>query len=460
MEGAKLPLELLDAIVDEISASTRDDPTSKTCLLNCALVCRSMYTRASGHTYSAVSVVSGTERNSEVNQILAKKLEKLHLIFEKNGALAQRVRTFTLDVCFADTILAIDPFKFLNNPHLPLILDQLSSISAFEWISHIRPFPWNAFSLQIRQAISALLQRPSLISMSLCAIQNVPVNLILNNGNLKHLFLKHIDIYNPEDHELPLTLFPCDSLRLASHVSHNSAETVFRLLLSSPYMFSQLRVLRVWMRRSDEVSAAWAVMKSAASALETLDIEDMSHFQCKHIISRYILAEEYCLNLQDPTMIPGPVDIGSLPSLTHFSVNCLIASGDGVVFPMGIYGILNSGSSPSRIEDVKITIDWIDCVPGTELRKFSEEPGWTALDDVLSGAKFSSLQKVSLTLKMGYGWRTTQTSGDNPPQRIIALKDKIQSLVAKLLPQTSRRLNRKVYVNLLIYRSRYALDTE
>lgn len=281
VEGAKLPLELLDAIVDELSASTVNDPDSRISLLNCALVCRSLYTRASGHIFSNITFVLKAKRSSDANKILAQKLRDLHSILERNRLLGRRVRSFRLDACYTDIMQASYPEMFLDNAHLPLILDQFSSISKFEWLSRVRAFPWKMFHPRICVAIETLINRPSLTSLSLSAIEYIPVDLIISNGNLKHLSLAHIDIFKPHDDDMPPPDSSCNALKLESHVSHNSADIVFRLLSKSPSMFSELRVLRIWMRRSDEVNAAWTIMQSAAKTLETLDIEDMSHFRCK-----------------------------------------------------------------------------------------------------------------------------------------------------------------------------------
>ncbi|PPQ88884.1 hypothetical protein CVT25_009119 [Psilocybe cyanescens] len=462
VEGTKLPPELLDVIVDEISTTMVDDPDYKIALLNCSLVCRSFYTRASGHIFAKVSIVSKAGRDLEVNNILAKKLEDLYAILERNDSLAQRVKTFSLEVCFADTIKGSDTGRFLDNPHLPLIFDQFSSISKFEWINHSHPFPWIAFSSPIRSALRRLINRPSLTSLSFFAVESIPVDIFISNGNLEHLLLAHIDIDERTDDHLSSSATSHGTLKLKSLVNRNSANIVPQLLSKSPLIFSEMSVFRVWMRRSDEVNAAWAIMQSAAKTLETLDIEDMSHFRCTW--NEFVYISTYTKTTftpdSDPTMIPGPVDIGTLTNLCHFKVNCRIASGDGVIFPWGIYGLLNSGSAASRIENVEITIDWIDCQIGTESRRFVEETGWMALDEVLSGSKFHALQKVLLTLKLGYGWKTTRLSGDNPPHRIVSVKNYIQSLVAKMLPQTSRTPTKMVNINLLIYRSRYALNID
>ncbi|KAF8901517.1 hypothetical protein CPB84DRAFT_1777514 [Gymnopilus junonius] len=152
---------------------------------------------------------------------------------------------------------------------------------------------------------------------------------------------------------------------------------------------------------------------------------------------------------------------GYLRKLKNITIGCRIASGDGIIVPMGISGILSPPTSPSAIQGIEITIDWIDCRIGSEESRLTAtaEPAWDILDQTLSRlSTFPDLCRVSLNLKLGYGW-STSPGLPNPPDRIVTVKDHLERLAGRLLPLTSKLLTVKTHINVLVYKSRYASNS-
>lgn len=132
---------------------------------------------------------------------------------------------------------------------------------------------------------------------------------------------------------------------------------------------------------------------------------------------------------------------------------------------MGISGLLSPPTSPSSIQDIEITIDWIDCKIGTEEDRLSvtTEPAWAALDQALSQlSTFPELRRIVLNLRLGYGWSTppwresTSSALADPPERIVEVKNHLLQLAGRLLPVTARIPTVKTNINVLVYNSPYA----
>ncbi|KAF8972094.1 hypothetical protein BDZ97DRAFT_1752706 [Flammula alnicola] len=433
LKSAYLPWELFDLIIDELGANVDDE--SLTALLNCSFVCHSFHFRASGYLFSNIVILKKTNTNPHI--LTAKRLEDLHRIMVNNGSIASRVRSFTIDTWIGPT----SPEKFraqiLENPDVPGIIANFTSLRHFSWINHHLMLLWPSFSVAISSAVHNLFASPTLQSLTLECIKGIPYTFISRCSNLKHLRLVHVE---PSGSPLlPTSHFNDKRIHLHSLVNYDSSEMVSGILhgdTPTSSMLSKLRDLHVWMRRDSEVLAAWSIMQAARETLELLDITELSHF-------RY------------PTLIPGPVDLGALRKLSTVKLSCRMATLDRIVFPMGVCGLLNPPSIPSSIEIVHITFDWIDCTVGSEEARFLDEPGWSALDDILSqSTTFPMLRRVLLTLRLGYKWDIDPTN--DPPSKIVRIKEVTGRWAGRLLPRVATSGSAKVNIAVLIYNSPYA----
>ncbi|KDR71069.1 hypothetical protein GALMADRAFT_214086 [Galerina marginata CBS 339.88] len=431
---AHLPLDLFDLVINELDP---EDAQDRFALLNCALVCRSFHYHSSGHLFSTIRIPSDSNPVDRVT--FAERIQELYPILEQNETLGQRIKTLIIQTELRFTINPKDRELIQENPFLPLVLSKLSSIRSFTWINRTGTLPWPLFNDSILAGFRKLFSNPSLKSLSLERIEGFPVGLIMRPPNLECLQLVHVDI---DDDETDNQLI---SSRGKLHTMLNHSAPDLSLYISdppAPSFFSGLRILDVWMRNFNEVRAAWAVMVSAAETLEVLNINDLSHFQY-------------------PALIPGPVDLGILKRLHTIKINCTIASGDNVIFPMGICGLLSPPTSPCTIEKVTITIDWIDCGIETEQHRFPDEPAWQSLDEALSRSTLPQLQVVTLDLKLGYTWPEDSSLVLYCASYFNYLTPYIQTLATMVLPTLSRIPTVKTNINVLCYPSRvpYELTT-
>ena len=291
-----LPLELLEHITDTL-AWELFEPASRAALYACTLVCKAFYNRASGHLISNIVLGTGSKLhdNADAHIILHRQLEGLSDLLDARPFLASRVKALTIETWFGGVSPVEDRDLLLDNPHIPIIFPKLASLSSFSWINNDKIFPWSSFSFPILEAFSNLLRTPTLASQTFECIESLPPSYLTRCTNLQRLRLVHVDPPEiegiPSLHDSPPSqqneIEP--TTKLHTMVNRNASELVSRILSDgseASSMFSRLRVLRMWMRKEDEVRVAWAVMQSASESLEELDIQDMSHFGCKSSLEK------------------------------------------------------------------------------------------------------------------------------------------------------------------------------
>ncbi|KAF8901516.1 hypothetical protein CPB84DRAFT_961667 [Gymnopilus junonius] len=156
--GARLPLELLEEIID-ILAFDLFDPECRATLFECTLVCKTFYSRASGHLISDIHIgrISKTSQTIDDHVKLCKELEGLHNVLEMHPDLAPRVKALTIETCFGGVAPAKNRELLLENRHIPLIFPKLFSIVKFAWMNRAMVFPWSSFSTSVLEAFDILM---------------------------------------------------------------------------------------------------------------------------------------------------------------------------------------------------------------------------------------------------------------------------------------------------------------
>ncbi|CAA7268679.1 unnamed protein product [Cyclocybe aegerita] len=99
-----------------------------------------------------------------------------------------------------------------------------------------------------------------------------------------------------------------------------------------------------------------------------------------------------------------------LLALRTTRLGCRMASGIITNFPSVFSQLLSSPTFPSTIEQVQMTIDWVDGMTGMERGRFSPEwLYWTELDNALANSDVHpTLNTVELTIRMGDRWNVEQ----------------------------------------------------
>ncbi|KAF8189667.1 hypothetical protein BJ912DRAFT_966083, partial [Pholiota molesta] len=244
----------------------------------------------------------------------------LHHILTQNDSIAPRVRSFTIDTALGSTDKA----------------------APFGWINHGATFSWSSLSDGIRSGLDSLFVLPSLRSLTLECIKDLPPVSIARCDQLDRLHLFHVYIpfapaARPAENLPPAA--PEARMRLKSVANYNSFD-MFNALFPTKEIASA------------QASFAWCLMQAASQTLELLDIPDLSH------------------SAVHPTLVPGPINIGVLHRLRTLTLGARLTTLDGVVFPRGICGLLAAPAEPTPLEAVHITLDWIDCRVGSEGARF------------------------------------------------------------------------------------------
>ncbi|KAF9474603.1 hypothetical protein BDN70DRAFT_884594 [Pholiota conissans] len=433
-ESPLLPWELLDSFIDELGSNIFET-SSRDALRNCALTCHRFHLRADNYLFNEV-IVKASPRTTFVKRPdqaigIGERLQNFLSVLTANDTLAPRVRSFTVDS-------SIESHETLyENIHLLEIICKLSSLYHFGWTNIGVPFKWSLLSNDIRAAFDNLFVSPSLRSLSFEGVTHMRRLSVVRCDQLEHLRLVNVsDTIFPRPPPPP---YP--NMRVKSLVNFNSLDMYNAIIheeaIERPCL-SFLRDLHVWMNNENQVRRSRTAMKAASKTLELLDIPELSHF-------RY------------PRLIPGPINIGILTNLRTIKMGCRLTTLDGVIFPRGICGLLGAPSEPMLVENIHIQLDWIDCRVGSEQARFVDEPTWGELDEILSDVfKYPVLKVVYMTLKLGYGWCLTE--GNQPPSGVVQLKDKVQRLASGLLPKTQKARNTEVSIQLLLYKSLYAIE--
>lgn len=286
LPSPRLPWELLDAFIDELGL-TIADPSSLDALRNCALTCHHLHFRADGYIFSDIVITPSFKPQPDPHVRIAKRLEDLHHILTKNDSIAPRVRSFTIDTALGSVAPAETRQMILANDHLPEIFSKLRKLHHFGWINHGATFSWSSLSADIRLGLDSLFVLPSLYSLVLECIKDLPPVSIARCDQLGHLHLFHVYIpfalaSRPARNGPPASFEA--RMRLKSVANYNSFEmfgAIFPTKEIASACFRELQDLHTWIHNESQASFAWCLMQAASKTLELLDIPDLSHFRCR-----------------------------------------------------------------------------------------------------------------------------------------------------------------------------------
>jgi hypothetical protein len=285
LPSPRLPWELLDAFIDELGL-TIADPSSLAALRSCALTCHHLHFRADEYIFSDIAITPSFKPQPDPHVRIAQRLEDLHHILTQNDSIAPRVRSFTIDTALGSVAPAETRQRILANAHLPEILSRLTKLRHFGWINHGATFSWSSLSDGIRSGLDSLFVLPSLRSLTLECIKDLPPVSIARCDQLDRLHLFHVYIpFAPAARpaqDLPPAA-PEARMRLKSVANYNSFD-MFNALFPTKEIasacFRGLRDLHTWIHNESQASFAWCLMQAASHTLELLDIPDLSHFRC------------------------------------------------------------------------------------------------------------------------------------------------------------------------------------
>ncbi|KAF8148812.1 hypothetical protein B0H34DRAFT_863185 [Crassisporium funariophilum] len=418
-----LPQELVDKFIDNLAAN-KGDNESRSALLACALVARSFHGRANHHMFSTLSIVQkhGLKGYIETN----KRMEGLLQILEANPRIGPRVQSFTLEFnsLHMDLYLPLHrPTRlliFAENKYLLGILHKLSSPRKLRLVNQIGASAWPEFGDLLSSAIHALCRLPSLTTVLLQNLRDVPPNLFSGSANLTHLRLNDVKWNIPKPGN-PLSCacsphpFPF-SLKSAS--LKNAASFVQPLLRTFEYkagsVFSHLERLQVTIASWDDFVATWEIVQRATQTLTTLDICDP-----------YNLSSD----LQDDPL----VDIGLLSALRKIKITATQIRPDiDHRFPQSISRFLDPRTPTTCLETIEIYLSWVNVGEHFNPSILQAEYGWSALDVKLSGPEYPHLRKVVFQLNLGYRWNGEYAV--NLTSVIEDTKELVLPYVKKVLP--------------------------
>jgi hypothetical protein len=285
----ELPQEILDAFIDEIASTMRQEKSLRT-LTACALVDRSMNHRCRKHLFFSIET-SPRRKETRFESKENPRIMSLRQIMDNNPTLAQYVRHLRID-------LGINGVEVHNlTRHLPYILQHLSvnSHCCLEMVDifskGFSQVKFSSLPTLLQQSLFSFHRFLSLSTLTVSNLNSVPVSFITGFPNLLHLYLTGVTLIKDE------LLFPTKkafrnaSMDGGAHPHGGTLEsqplsTTFSLyslnvnrffgLFSATFLelnaFSGLKKLTANISGISDARAFARVIGSAANSLEMLDL--------------------------------------------------------------------------------------------------------------------------------------------------------------------------------------------
>ena len=279
-----LPQEILDAFIDEIVCTMRQQESLRT-LTTCALVNRSMNHRCRKHLF--LSIETSRRKKIHFNSGKNPRLMSLRKIMDSNPSLVQYIRHLHID--FGTNGVEVSNLT----QHLPHVLRHFS-VKFHCYLETVvmsaKPFSQVKFSnlpILLQRSLFGLQNAKSLSALTLFNLTSIPVSFITGFPNLLHLCVTGVSLI--KDELLPPTIkalchasidggaFPNGgSQRLSPALKLYTLNVNRFLALSTAFLeldvFSGLRKLTANISGISEAREFVRVIGSAANSLEMLDL--------------------------------------------------------------------------------------------------------------------------------------------------------------------------------------------
>ncbi|KIM49800.1 hypothetical protein M413DRAFT_21938 [Hebeloma cylindrosporum] len=390
-----LPQEILDAFIDEIARTMRQQESLHT-LTACSLVNRSMNHRCRKHLFFSIET-SPRKKRTRMDSKEYPKIMLLRKILDNNPTLSRYFRRLRID-------LGINGVEAANlTQHIPHILQHLShnpleavEISA-KGFSQIK---FSSLPASLQRSLFGLQNGSTLNTLTLCNLTSVPVSFVTGFPNLLHLYLTGVSLIKDELLLPTKKPFHDASGDWGAHPRGGGQPmlptfslytlNVNRFLGLFATSFLELKALSGLKKITANISGvsdacAFAqIIGSAANSLEVLDLNVTSN------------------RMAFPFSFALPLDAGLFPSLRavtfrlHLAPHCRwIADHDSV--------ILKSPSVTSNLSSVQLILtqynDVLDNVVAPTFM-IDDAAGWSSLDDALDSRNFVGLSTVDLVVNL------------------------------------------------------------
>ena len=178
-------MDIPQDIIDNVIAAVGDD---KRLLEKYALVSSSFLLPCRKRLFSKISI--GSEQSCQ----------RIHQVLVQNPAIQSFVRTIALNE--AHMVASFGSLNWMNGTSLLAILRlRFCFLECFsiitcrdEWVWH--PWNWNRFSCEVKEALSNIIHTPTLKTLSLTGVLNVPTTFFCR---IVHLTTLELDSLSPND---------------------------------------------------------------------------------------------------------------------------------------------------------------------------------------------------------------------------------------------------------------------
>ncbi|KAF9522945.1 hypothetical protein CPB83DRAFT_69983 [Crepidotus variabilis] len=394
--SVELPFEVIDLIIEELAK--RDD---KSALRSFALVSHSFVVRCQKHLLYTVDL--GDKRITG---------EKYYRLFSRVINKHPHFRLYVRDLRIVDTYVW-DPRKdwkwLVKEESICDVLESLPNLESFSLFFNTCTPVWSSFSSCLRNAIIRLTRRPSIKSLSLSNIRDVPPSIfgpLLSVNNLK---LNNIQAHRSclfTTPEIPRKVeYPLPSLGSLTTLTLGSMSTsTMRVLCSTlseslmPSLLQRLRITLVDQKQPELIEELWGLMQWASKSL--------THVEWRTLTLKSSVAHRP----------PHPIDLQLFTSLRslRFPVNfhCL----EQPVF-LELLQVLRQVASGCHLQELIVESMFVN-----SMELVARASDWSLLDNTLSGKSFNSLDRIVF----GGRWRTL-------PQSV---KDSAKAILLEQLPFT------------------------
>ena len=180
-KSVEIPQDIIDSIIAAVGDDTR-------LLKRCALVSSSFLLPTRKKLFSRITLRSD------------QTCQRLHQFFLQNPLILSSVRAITLAEYIADE--GTSKIEWINNTSLPAILRlpfrclECFSINYFPDYWDLKPWNWNSFSSELKDALSNIIHSSNLKTLSLKGVTSVPIGFFLHIVHLTTLELHSVSPFD------------------------------------------------------------------------------------------------------------------------------------------------------------------------------------------------------------------------------------------------------------------------
>ncbi|KAJ7105620.1 hypothetical protein C8R44DRAFT_806549 [Mycena epipterygia] len=358
---SRLPQELLDKVIEE---NEGDNLTLRSSALVCRVFLASSQARIFSHIYLALTESNHSDCCRRLYHVL---LDSPHL------------RPYVRSVCIVEGLPShYTPVSWVSeDPSLIAVLLLLDTLTSFAFKVHVRDFQWCNLPHELRMAICALCQQPSLVDLTLCDLGNFTdmdeFSSLVASSRLTNIVLTNIVL--PRSNEAAEVSYTHLKLhRCSLHLPSPTLDVLMRCLAEGDPL-SQLQHLDfVWNPAS--TSHLQTMVDASASNLETLLLTlPWGNNPSAYLSNNLLLINSTRLRVLTLTFM---LDVGN----------------SGTMVPW-LAALVESHQTPSALTDLIVKIYLLTSAnPLLPIAPLA----WGPLADALSSAQFPVLRNVELHL--------------------------------------------------------------